>query len=299
VERRRRIGAYGLTRDDLGRVLLVRASSRSVRPGTWLLPGGGIDHGEDPAEAVVREMTEETGLAVEVDRVRDVVAEVVTRAPWLEHTGGVVFDVSVAGGVLRPELDGSSDRARWVPPAEVMELPLSALAAHVLGVGEGLQTRVDPTGPTAARGPEPRPARGQRFAAYGLVTDPDDRVLLTLISDGYPSAGQWHLPGGGTEFGEQPAAGLVREITEESGQRGEITGLLTVASHHNRAALGPEGYPIDWHSVRAVFGVAVPEPTTPRVLDAGGSTAKAGWFRRTEAAALPLTDIASRFLGPR
>jgi 8-oxo-dGTP diphosphatase len=299
VERRRRIGAYGVCRDDQGRVLLVRASPRSVRPGTWFLPGGGIDHGEDPADAVVRETAEETGLAVEVTGVRDVVAEVVARPPGLEHTDGVVFDVAVVGGSLRPEVEGTSDGARWVAPTKAVGLPLSEFAAHALGLGEVPHTPADPAGPTVVRGPEPRPARGQRFAAYGLVTDPGERVLLTLISDGYPSAGQWHLPGGGTDFGEQPAAGLLREVTEESGQHGRITGLLTVASQHNRAALGPEGHPIDWHSVRAIFGVTVPEPTAPRVLDAGGSTAKAGWFTRAEAAALPLTEIAARVLFPR
>ena len=50
----------------------------------------------------------------------------------------------------------------------------------------------------------PDPDRVQRFGAYGYVTDPDGRVLLTLIADGYPGAGRWHLPGGGTDFGESP-----------------------------------------------------------------------------------------------
>ena len=66
MEQRRRIGAYGVCQDADGRVLLARGSARGRRPGVWQLPGGGVEHGEHPADAVVREFAEETGLTVEV-----------------------------------------------------------------------------------------------------------------------------------------------------------------------------------------------------------------------------------------
>jgi len=50
-----------VTDDDAGQVVLVR--SRDT--GCWVLPGGAIDPGESPADAVVRETWEETGLVVE------------------------------------------------------------------------------------------------------------------------------------------------------------------------------------------------------------------------------------------
>lgn len=302
MERRRRIGAYGVCLDADGRVLLMRTSARSVRPGMWYLPGGGIDQGEHPADAVVREMAQETGLTVAISGLRDVAAEVVARPSGLEHTDAVIYNVAVTGGTLRVAPDGFADEVRWVPAAELPTLTLSRFAAHALGLAPPTsepQPPVEPTAPapgTGPRQPVPRPRRGQRFGAYGVVTDPDDRVLLTLIAEGYPGAGRWHLPGGGTDFGEQPADGLLREITEESGQTGRIVGLLTVAHTHNPAALGPEGYPIDWHSVRAVFKVAVDHPTSPHVLDQGGSTADAAWFTRDEAAAMSLTDVAAAML---
>jgi ADP-ribose pyrophosphatase YjhB (NUDIX family) len=294
--RHRRIGAYGVCRDGSGRVLLVRASGRSIRPGTWFLPGGGVEHGEHPADAVVREVVEETGLAVAVVRVVEVAAEVLGRPPGLQHTDGVIYELAVTGGGLRPELSGTTDQVRWVWPGEAAGLPRSRFVALALGLPAPTAPELAP--PAAPPpGPRRRSGRGQRFAAYGLVTDPDGRVLLTLIADGYPGAGRWHLPGGGTDFGEQPRDGLLREIVEESDQRGRVTGLLTVTSHHRRAARGPEGYPIDWHGVRAVFQVAVPEPTGPRVRELGGSTSEAGWFTRAEAAGLPLTDLAAPLLG--
>jgi ADP-ribose pyrophosphatase YjhB (NUDIX family) len=132
----------------------------------------------------------------------------------------------------------------------------------------------------------------QRFSAYGLVTDPADRILLTRISDGYPGAGTWHLPGGGTDFGEQPKIALDRELREETGQAGRVGALMAIAYAHNPAAYGPEKRPIDWHTVRAIFRVHVTGPTEPRVHDHGGSTDRAAWFTLAELRELPLNKLA-------
>lgn len=309
VERRRRIAAYGVCYDD-GRVLLVRASSTTSVPGLWQIPGGGIKHGEHPAAAVVREFVEETGLAVEVVALRAVVADVRVSPDRAVagHTDRVIYDVAVRGGALRRELSGTIDRVEWVGPDQLPGLPMMPFTAELFGLPiepEPVQTGQLPEKVSAARrekvaagqpAAERRP-RGQRFAAYGLATDPAGRILLTLIADGYPGAGRWHLPGGGTDHGEQPAAALLRELAEESDQVGRITGLLDVSHLRNPAALGPEGYPIDWHGVRAIFRVEVDVPTEPRVTEAaGGSTAQARWFEPAEAARLPLTDVAAAAL---
>lgn len=51
-------GVSAIAPDDAGRILLVR---QRYTPG-WHLPGGGVDRGEPPAKAVVRELQEEVGL---------------------------------------------------------------------------------------------------------------------------------------------------------------------------------------------------------------------------------------------
>jgi 8-oxo-dGTP diphosphatase len=307
MERRRRVGAYGIARDDQGRVLLVRSSIRSNHPGTWFLPGGGLEHGEDPASGVAREFFEETGLTVEVTGLRQVSADMV-EFPWrgvLLHHDRIIFDVKVLGGALTVEEDGTSDLPEWVEPERVATLTLAPFAARTLGVPVGDGHEVNPRPPQADENRETAvdgrslsgPPQVVRFGAYGVVTGPDDRVLLSLIAQDYPGGGRWHLPGGGTDFGEQPEDGLLREIFEETGQRGEITRLVGVGSHHNPAAMGPEREPLDWYGVRAIYRVSIPEPTEAQVTElAGGSTASAQWFRREELAAVPLTELAASSL---
>jgi ADP-ribose pyrophosphatase YjhB (NUDIX family) len=60
-----RVGAYAVIQRD-GAVLLARFVGSD--PPRWTLPGGGLDHGEDPRDGAVREVEEETGYRVELRR---------------------------------------------------------------------------------------------------------------------------------------------------------------------------------------------------------------------------------------
>ncbi|RZU52034.1 ADP-ribose pyrophosphatase YjhB (NUDIX family) [Krasilnikovia cinnamomea] len=285
------MGAYGLVRDGNGRVLLARGSDASEFPGLWSLPGGGVDQGEHPDDAVVREFAEETGLAVRVLRVREVTADVV-RLPSsgaYEHTDRVIYDVEPYAGALRDEIDGTTDAVAWVTGSDLAGLALQPWTARLLG----LPVPADGAPLVAADGPLATPARVQRFGAYAVATDPAGRILLTRIAPGYPGADRWHLPGGGTDHGETPEQALARELVEETSQRGRITGLLSISHKYDPAALGPEGVPVDWHVIRVLFRVLIDVPTVPVVTEAaGGSTAEAGWFSPAEARNLPLTEVA-------
>jgi ADP-ribose pyrophosphatase YjhB (NUDIX family) len=298
----RRIAAYGVHTDRDGNVLLVRASARSGTPGIWSLPGGAVDHGEHPFDTVVRETAAETGLSVGVSRLVDVLADLraVPGQGLAIHTDRLIYEVTLRGGSLRDRVNQSTDLARFVPREKIPTLALRPFTALALGLEASCgDLRPDEPGDLPSFHAVPGPDglhRAQRFAAYGLVTDPRGRLLLTRISAGYPGGGRWHLPGGGTDYGEQPAQALVRELQEETGQRGRLLSLVGVASHRDAASLGPEGYPIDWHGVRAFYRVAVDRPTRPRVLDTGGSTAQARWFRPDELADLPVTEVTTEAL---
>ncbi len=297
LEPLRRIAAYAVCRDSDSHILLVRASARSGTPGVWSLPGGAVDHGENPNDTVVRETAAETGLSVAVCELRDVLSDMrsLPHRGVTIHTDRLIYQVTIRGGTLYDRIGQPTDLVRWHTVDQAAKLPLRPFTAMALGLPPApvdLRPEEPPEFPSFYAVPGPDGLhRAQRFAAYAVATDPDGRLLLTRVADGYPGAGRWHLPGGGTDYGEQPGAALVRELAEETGQYGRLTQLLGVASHRDAASLGPEGYPIDWHGVRAFYRVLVDEPTSPTVTDVGGSTSEARWFVPTELAALTPDDL--------
>ena len=120
-----RVAAYAVV-ERRGRILLTHWRRGHLHG--WTLPGGGIEHGEDPRDAVVREVFEETGLEARVGKLLGVDSRVMIReevpeglAPEL-HTIRIVYRASVKDGPLQHEIDGSSDEARWVPLREVRSL---------------------------------------------------------------------------------------------------------------------------------------------------------------------------------
>ena len=305
LEPLRRIAAYAVATDADGRVLLVRASSRSGTPGVWSLPGGAVDHGEDPNHTVVRETAAETGLSVAVTGLRDVLADMrsLPHRGVTIHTDRLIYQVSIRGGNLLDRVGHPTDLARWHTLEEAERLRLRPFTAGALGLpaaSADLRPEEAPDFPSFHAYPGPDGLhRAQRFAAYAIATDPADRLLLTRIAPGYPGAGCWHLPGGGTDYGEQPGTALIRELVEETGQVGRLIALLGVASHRDAASLGPEGYPIDWHGVRAFYQVAVDAPTEVIVRDVGGSTSEARWVGLKDVARIPpdmLTEVTAEAL---
>lgn len=128
-----RVGAYAVVVED-GAVLLSHWNPRHPRlRGAWSLPGGGMEIGEQPAETVLREVLEETGLSVELDGLLGVHSRHMEPQERLDgrdrpfHALRVIYRAHVTGGTLTAELDGSSDEARWFPLAAVGEVPLLSL----------------------------------------------------------------------------------------------------------------------------------------------------------------------------
>lgn len=125
--RRTRVAAYALVAQR-GQILLCRLSARvSHAQGRWTLPGGGVEFGEDPAAAVVREVSEETGLQVEPHEVLHIGSKLMEWPSGRVHSIQLVYRVTVqdADAPLVHEIDGSTDFCEWHPLATAARLPLT------------------------------------------------------------------------------------------------------------------------------------------------------------------------------
>jgi 8-oxo-dGTP diphosphatase len=291
LPQRQRVAAYAVILRD-GQILLSRLSEAVTSDELWTLPGGGLDHGEDPRDAVIREVHEETGLDVMVGETARVYSAHLPEV-WREGR-------RVDAHALRIVYDG------WVP--------LDAPAPHVVEVGgstveagwKALADVVDGTVPVAPMVLEAladhQPFRHQRLGAYGLVLR-DDSVLLVRISGKGFHTGSWTLPGGGVDHGESPRTALVREMREECGVEAAVGELLTVHDEHF-SGTAPNGRFEDFHAVGLVFEVALADHVEPVLAEADGTTDAVEWVPLAEVGAggrpvLPLVTEALRTPAPR
>ncbi|TLD68383.1 NUDIX domain-containing protein [Phragmitibacter flavus] len=112
---RTRISAYALLQEhDSGRILLCRLSSELPRwEGHWTLPGGGLNFGESPEDAVVREVEEETGLLIEVGAIATIDSLFDCSGESDFHGIRIIYHAKIVGGSLRCETSGSTDACEW------------------------------------------------------------------------------------------------------------------------------------------------------------------------------------------
>ena len=119
-----RVAAYAVIVDG-SKVLLAHWNEHG-RSG-WTLPGGGIEAGEDPADAAVREVREETGYDAELDALIGVHSHVIPEEQRIAGSGPlqalrIIYRAHIVGGGLENEADGSTDEAHWYELGEVAAL---------------------------------------------------------------------------------------------------------------------------------------------------------------------------------
>ncbi|MEO7446826.1 MAG: NUDIX domain-containing protein, partial [Humibacillus sp.] len=131
AEAHQRVAAYAVVRSAWG-VLLTQFTSLTAIPGTWGLPGGGLDEGEDPADGVRREVWEESGQRIELgDLVTIQSQHWVGRAPTglLEdfHAVRLVYRATCSDltDPVIHDVGGTTSDARWVGRAEADALEMT------------------------------------------------------------------------------------------------------------------------------------------------------------------------------
>lgn len=105
-----KVAVHGLINNEDKYLVLHRSSINDYMPNKWDIPGGSTEHGEDPIQALNREVVEETGLSVEVGKPLFVYAHL---SDPLRHQFQIVFDCKLLGGEIKlnPE---EHDKFLWV-----------------------------------------------------------------------------------------------------------------------------------------------------------------------------------------
>ncbi|PRW61989.1 NUDIX hydrolase [Actinopolyspora mortivallis] len=106
-----------VVRDESGRVLLIERTDNDL----WALPGGAQDLGETTRQAALREVAEETGLAVEITGIVGIYSDprhvIAYDDGEVRQEFSIVFTARPVGGRLRPSSE--SRRVHWVQPDEL------------------------------------------------------------------------------------------------------------------------------------------------------------------------------------
>jgi 8-oxo-dGTP diphosphatase len=111
-----RIVVVGAALLDGGRLLAARRSAPPDLAGRWELPGGKVEPGERPEDALVRELREELG--VDTEPLAPVPGEWPLRSPYVLH----VWTARLRPGSAAPAPLQDHDALRWLTPAEVWDV---------------------------------------------------------------------------------------------------------------------------------------------------------------------------------
>jgi 8-oxo-dGTP diphosphatase len=137
------LGAAAVILNEDGKVVLIRRG-QAPDAGEWSIPGGGVELGESVAEALRREVREETGLEIAVGEFLEVYERVERDADGVRfHFVVLDYRATVTGGALRAGTDAAE-----VVFADPDDLDRYALADSVRRVISSA-TRSRPAGPAA------------------------------------------------------------------------------------------------------------------------------------------------------
>lgn len=232
--------------DERGRVLLQRRGDS----GDWGLPGGAMELGERIDQSIVREVREETGLKVRVERLVGLYTS--PEFDWVYPNGDQVqfvsalFECQVSGGALHADGDETLELAYFAPDAlpPMESFYLAQIADWQANRPQAIFGSGAPGQPSQQPGDYIRWLRrdvGQAriiiSGATAYIPDAQGRVLAIHRSDN----GLWGLPAGAMELGERVDQTIVREVREETNLKVKPTRLIGLYTGPQFAFTYPNG----------------------------------------------------------
>ena len=245
IGRQKTLIVYGtvILRDERRRVLL----QRRVDNGLWGLPGGILEPGESILDCARRELYEESGLSAgELDLTgvySDPQYDVVYPNGDEVQQYTVCFEGQMSGGRLQLDPEETSDLAFF----DVAEIPRAEMASFYVDMLGDAERGGPPAFSPPYAGPrlvdviqQVRLSIGKALfvgaGAMAAVQRADGRLLVARRIDD----GEWSLPGGFTQLGENAAYTAVREVQEETGMQIYPERLLGISSQ-TRPWICPNG----------------------------------------------------------
>lgn len=263
-----------LIRDDLGRILCQYRAD--FKHSWWGLPGGILELGETPEQALTREVLEETGLVVEPTQL----VGVYSSPRYIVHypNGDVSHQVTscyacrITGGTLRPDADEIL-HLEFFPPEALPSLPIWYADMVAQTLTRSSRPYFGPSEQHAVDTPYPSLMATRKVVGHAPLVWPGANTLV------FDEAGQlllqqradfdvWDLPAGALDAGESLTHTAIRETYEETGLWVEPVELLAIfAGRKVTYPNGDELFPVGHSFLCAVAGGAL-RPHATDSLDA-------------------------------
>ncbi len=202
-----------------GKILFLQRAERCSEPGTWSLPAGKLEQGESPKEAAIRELFEETGIAL------DVGADIqYTGSSYVQKTGGdFVFHIFTVRLDKMPAVHLSEEHQNyiWASSKDLETLPLISGAKETV--------------PMLPKTPTVKKRTGNTHVNAFLILRQGDKVLFHLRKNTGYNDEMWGVISGHVEDGEPATVGMIREAKEEIGITISQASLKVVHVVHHKS----------------------------------------------------------------
>lgn len=152
------ISVRAIIRDDAKTLLLKRAAGRQSILGKYELPGGKLDYGEQPEDALERYLNEDVGLVIQSAQLYDVLTYIDHDDRDIQYTF-ILYLVSLSNDGNKVRLSPKYDQYLWKKLGDVRQDELTESAKLLLGISEQQVTTTEknvlinnPTGDDASTG---------------------------------------------------------------------------------------------------------------------------------------------------